>query len=102
MIQFSVFLQDNEKKKMKAKQKIDDEKALSLIRDKEIEQKRKLLANLEQKAMRIDAKKKAIEKYQIFLDSVQKRYPDDFIEVDAIINRYIVLITEDEKLAATG
>ena len=63
MIQFSVFLQDNEKKKMKAKQKIDDEKALSLIRDKEIEQKRKLLANLEQKAMRIDAKKKAIEKY---------------------------------------
>ena len=48
---------------MKAKQKIDDEKALSLLKDNEIAQKRKLLANLEQKAMRIDAKKKAIEKY---------------------------------------
>ena len=87
---------------MKAKQKIDDEKALSLLKDNEIAQKRKLLANLEQKAMRIDAKKKAIEKYQLFLDSVQKRHPDDFIEVDAIINRYNVLITEDEKLANTG
>ena len=37
MIQFSVFLQDNEKKKMKAKLKIDDEQALSKLRDKEIE-----------------------------------------------------------------
>jgi len=36
MIQFSVFLQDNEKKKQKAKQKIDDEKALSNLRDQEI------------------------------------------------------------------
>lgn len=52
--------------------------------------------------MRIDAKKKAIEKYQLFLDSVQKRHPDDFIDADAIINRYNVLITEDEKLANTG
>jgi hypothetical protein len=36
MIQFSVFLQDNEKKKMKARQKIEDEKALSAARDIEI------------------------------------------------------------------
>jgi len=92
MIQFSVFLQDNEKKKQKAKQKIDEEKALSNQKDLEIAQKRRELMRLEQKANRINAKKQAIEKYQQFLDCVQKDHPDDFTEVDMIINRYVILI----------
>lgn len=68
MIQFSVFLQDNEKKKQKAKEKIDTEKALSNQRDIEIADKRKKLVQLEQMANRINAKKQAIEKYQQFLE----------------------------------
>lgn len=64
MIQFSVFLQDNEKKKQKAKEKIANEQALSMQRDQEIAEKRKKLVQLEQMANRINAKKQAIEKYQ--------------------------------------
>ena len=92
MIQFSVFLQDNEKKKQKAKQKIDEEKELSNKRDLEIALKRKQLMQLEQKANRINAKKQAIEKYQEFLDKVQKEHSEEFPEVDFIINRYEILI----------
>jgi hypothetical protein len=49
---------------MKAKQKIEDEKALSAVKDLEIASKRKQHMQLEQKANRINAKKQAIEKYQ--------------------------------------
>ena len=50
MIQFSVFLQDNEKAKMKADEKIKLEKKLLIEKTDEIDKKKRLLEVLEKKA----------------------------------------------------
>lgn len=51
--------------------------------------------------MRIEAKKKAIMKYEDFLEEVRKANPDEFAEIPEIINRYDILIQENQKLDKT-
>ena len=60
--------------------------------------KRKQHYDLEQKGNRITNKKQAIEKYQDFLDRVHKENSEQFTDVSDIINRYDILVNEDEKL----
>ena len=70
MIQFSVFLQDNEKKKQKAAEKITTEKKLTMEKEAEIEVKKRQYEQLKKKAERIESKKQAIMKYENFLEEV--------------------------------
>lgn len=64
MIKFSTFLQDNEKKKKRADQKIKDEREAIDIKEKEIERKNEYLRILEEKSKRIEFKVLAMKKYE--------------------------------------
>ena len=98
MITFSVFLQDNEKKKNKANDKITAEKKLKEEKVLEYERKKKELTELEKKAKRIELKKKALLKYENYLEEVQKSCSDEFSEIPEILARYETLIKENKKL----
>ena len=87
MIQFSVFLQENEKQKAKADEKIKLEKKLLVEKNEEIESKKKLLEVLANKAKRIDRKMTAIEKYEKYLDEV-KNESEEFSEISDILARH--------------
>ena len=98
MITFSVFLQDNEKKKNKANDKIKSEKILKDEKVLEYERKKKEHTELEKKAKRIELKKKALLKYENYLEEVQKSCSDEFSEIPEILARYETLIKENIKL----
>ena len=98
MIQFSVFLQDNEKKKQKAAEKITTEKKLTMEKEAEIEVKKRQYEQLKKKAERIESKKQAIMKYENFLEEVQKQNTGEFDEVEKILTRYDTLVRENQKL----
>ena len=73
MIQFSVFLQQNEQKKQKADQKIKEEKSLLIEKEQQIAKNKALLVILQEKDKRIEEKKTAIQKYEKFLEQVKEK-----------------------------
>jgi hypothetical protein len=56
------------------------------------------LAFLRQKHSRIDLKRKALDKYQNYLDTITTQYKDEFPEVQDIVARYQTLTKENKKL----
>ena len=87
MITFSVFLQDNENKKKQADDKIKKETALKNEKEEEFKRKEKEFEFLRKKAQRIDRKKKALMKYEAYLEDV-KNNSDEFSEITDILNRH--------------
>ena len=81
MIKFSTFLQDNEKKKKRADQKIKDEREAIDIKEKEIERKKEYLRILEEKSKRIEFKVLAMKKYEQYLDNVRDCNLDEYQEL---------------------
>lgn len=100
MIQFSVFLQENEKKKKKAADKIENEKKETLNKQTEISTKTAQLKQLQLKARRIEARKTALLKYEDYLDKVRNS-TDEFNEISDILFRYETLNKENLKLDRT-
>ena len=100
MIQFSVFLQENEKKKKKAADKIENEKKETLNKQTEISTKTAQLKQLQLKAKRIEARKTALLKYEDYLDKVRNS-TDEFNEISDILFRYETLNKENLKLDRT-
>jgi uncharacterized protein (DUF3084 family) len=78
MIKFSTFLQDNEKKKKRADQKIRDEQESIGTKEKEIDRKKEYLRILEEKSKRIDFKVRAMKKYEQYLDNVRDYNLDEY------------------------
>jgi len=97
MIQFSKYLQANDKIKLKADEKIKSE--TELLHQKEIEHARKLKIYqiLEKKAQRIELKKNSLLKFENYLDKVKKN-SDEFSDISEILSRHKTLIDENEKL----
>jgi predicted HAD superfamily phosphohydrolase len=100
MITFSVFLQDNERKKHKAEERKNAEKALNQQREEEYIAMKSKLQFIEQKANRIMLKKNALTKYENYLDRVRQS-SDEFSEIKDILDRYDTLCKENEKLDST-
>ena len=98
MITFSVFLQDNERKKQKAAEKIKSEKQFILEKEEEISNKKRHLDFLNKKAQRIELKKRALMKYEDYLETVKSTHSDEFTEIKDILDRYDTLVKENEKL----
>ena len=96
MITFSVFLQDNERKKNKAAEKIKQETQLKQEKEDEYSRKKKEYELLQKKSKRIKLKQTALEKYDSFLELV-KQDKDEFDEVQDIIDRHKTLTVEDSK-----
>ena len=71
MIQFSVFLQENDRKKNKADEQIKVQQDLLEQKKLEIKRKEKQLRILEEKSKRISLKREAIMKYERYLEVVQ-------------------------------
>ena len=71
MIQFSVFLQENDRKKNKADEQIKVQQDLLEQKKLEIKRKEKQLRILEEKSKRISLKREAIMKYERYLEMVQ-------------------------------
>lgn len=97
MIQFSVFLQENQKKKTKADEKIKSEKQLLIEKEEEYARKMRIFSILEKKAQRIELKKNSLMKFENFLDDV-RRNSDEFSEITDILSRHTTLIQENAKL----
>ena len=98
MIKFSTFLQDNEKKKKRADQKIKEEKELIDLKDSEIQRKQEHLKILEEKSKRIEFKVKAMKQYESYLESVKDNNPDEYQELSDILSRYWTLKDSNVKL----
>ena len=92
MIQFSVFLQENDRKKNKADEQIKLQEELLEQKKLEIKEKEKLLQKYQEKSKRINLKREAIMKYERYLEKVQQEYPDEFDDIGSILNRYKLLI----------
>lgn len=78
MIRFSTFLQDNEKKKKKADNKIKEEENLIDVKVQEITRKKEYLKILEEKSKRIELKVVAMKKYETYLEEVRECNPDEY------------------------
>lgn len=100
MIKFSTFLQDNEKKKKRADQKIKDERESIDIKEKEIDRKKEYLRILEEKSKRIEFKVLAMKKYEQYLDNVRDCNPDEYQELQDILSRYKTLKSSNVKLSS--
>jgi hypothetical protein len=98
MIQFSVFLQENDRKKAKADEQIKQQNELLIQKEKEIERKQKQLEILQQKSKRISLKREAIMKYERYLENVQQSNTDEFEDIGTILTRYNTLIDSNKNL----
>ena len=90
-------MQDNEKAKAKADEKIKAEKKLLEEKNDEIKRREKMLEILEKQAQRIERKMTAIKKYEVFLDEVRAS-SDEFSEITDILARHQTLVKENDKL----
>jgi len=98
MITFSVYLQENAKKKEKYKDKIAEEEKRYDEYKVTYEHKHKEFAELEKKEMRIQRKKNALLKYEQYLEGVRGKNSDEFSEISDILFRHKTLIKENQKL----
>eukprot|EP00347_Sterkiella_histriomuscorum_P020865 403336168 len=101
MIKFSTFLQDNEKKKKRADQKIKDERESIDVKEKEIDRKLEYQRILEEKSKRIESKALAMKKYEQYLDNVRDSNLDEYQELQDILSRYKTLKSSNVKLSTT-
>ncbi len=101
MIRFSTFLQDNEKKKKKADNKIKEEETLIDNKVQEITRKKEYLKILEEKSKRIELKVVAMKKYETYLEEVRECNPDEYQELQDILARYKTLKSSNTKLSTT-
>lgn len=99
MIKFSTFLQDNEKKKKRADQKIKDEQESITTKEKEIDRKKEYLRILEEKSKRIEFKVRAMKKYELYLENVRDFNLDEYQELQDILSRYKTLKSSNIKLS---
>lgn len=99
MIKFSTFLQDNEKKKKRADQKIKDEQESITTKEREIERKKEYLRILEEKSKRIEFKVRAMKKYELYLENVRDFNLDEYQELQDILSRYKTLKSSNIKLS---
>ena len=97
MITFSVFLQDNERKKHKAEERKNAETALTKTREHEYKEMKEKLDMIEKKSQRVTAKKNALQKYENYLDKVRQN-SDEFSEIKDILDRHETLLKENAKL----
>ena len=98
MIEFSQFLQDNEKKKSEADKKRSEENNKIEILKKQIDKKKEQYQILLDKQTRINLKVKAMKKYEAYLESVRDRNPDEYQELNDILSRYWTLKNSNNKL----
>jgi hypothetical protein len=98
LIQFNKIIQEYEAKKLRAKNRIDEEK-------KAIEQKLKKKSELEEKLNELKEKNVRLEKqvrdmkaYEEFLETVRKSNPEEFSDINDIVSLYNILTSTNEKL----
>ena len=65
---------------------------------KEINKKKSELLDLKEKSNRIEKKVQAMKKYEDLLERVKNEYPDEFPELNDILNRYNTLYESNTRL----
>ena len=88
LIQYATFLDSNAKTMRTCDTNINKLREENKQRDAEIERKKKQLAILQAKKMRIEQQKRAVEQYQSFLEDMKNTYPDEYPEVHDIRRTY--------------
>lgn len=98
MIKFSTFLQENEKKKKRADERIAYETKVIDEKDNEIARKKELLRVLKDKHGRITNQVKTMKTYENYLEKVKEENRDEYNELSDILRRYQTLRTSNDSL----
>jgi len=88
MIKFSTFLQENEKKKKRADERIANETKVIEDKDSEISKKKELLRILKDKHNKIGNQVKTMKTYENYLEKVREENKDEYNELSDILRRY--------------
>jgi chromosome segregation ATPase len=98
LIKFSKFLEENEMKKNKANEREEVEKKEIAIKKKKIEELDQKYEELKDKYNRVERKVEAMKEYEDFLQMVKNAHPDEYNELNDIVNRYNTLHESNQKL----
>ena len=98
MIGFSNILQENERKKAKATNKINTEMALINEKDDELMRKRQELETLKRQTANISIKVNSMKAYEKYLEDVKDKNQDEYSELSDIRSRYVTLKESNMKL----
>ncbi|CAK68257.1 unnamed protein product (macronuclear) [Paramecium tetraurelia] len=98
LIKFCKFLQDNEAKKKRAEGRLEEERRQKIQKEKEIQDLNGQLQELEKKQQKLEKKVTSMKKYEEYLDSVAKQYPEQYHDMASILERHSTLSSQNQKL----
>lgn len=98
LIKFCRYLQENESKKTRAEKRFVDEQKTRLTKEQEIRDLNLQLQELQRNSAKLERKVNSLKKYEEYLDLVYKTYPDQYTDMNEIINRYKQLETSNKTL----
>jgi chromosome segregation ATPase len=98
LIKFSKYLEENEMKKNKAIERRDIELKEIARKDEEIKLLDQRYNDLQDKFHRVERKVNAMKEYEDFLQMVKNAHPDEYNELNDIVNRYNTLYESNQKL----
>lgn len=99
LITYASFLDSNMKTMKNCRAAIDKLKIENKNKDEEIVKKKQYMQILQEKRERIESEKKAVLKYQDFLETVREEFNDEYNEVVDILNRYYTLQESNQQLS---
>jgi hypothetical protein len=98
MIGFSNILQENERKKKKAREKADNESGLIAEKETELQRKHQELKTLKRQTDNISVKVSCMKEYESFLENVKESNQDEYTELSDIRSRHMTLDESNKKL----
>ncbi|KAM3145342.1 hypothetical protein pb186bvf_002670 [Paramecium bursaria] len=98
LINFCKYLQDNEAKKKRAENRMREEQKIRIQKEQDQKDLEKQHEDLVISSKKLDKKVTSLKKYEEYLESISKNYPDQYHDLQAIIDRYNTLMGSNEKL----
>jgi DNA repair exonuclease SbcCD ATPase subunit len=98
LIKFCRYLQENDSKKIRAEKRFADEQKARVAKEQEIKELQAQLQELQKNSSKLERKVNSLKKYEEYLDLVYKTYPDQYTDMNEIINRYKQLETSNKTL----
>ncbi|CAG9318439.1 FAP73_1 [Blepharisma stoltei] len=97
-VEFSKVINENEAKLQRAKNRIEEEKKAIEAKQKKKEELEAKVVQLKEKAGSLEAQVQSMKRYEEFLEKVRLKNPEEFTDINDILNLHTKLINANNQL----
>lgn len=98
LLKFCNFLSDNDAKRQRAERRYLEEKKATEQKEHEITELTRQCDELLEHQTKLERKNISLKKYEEYLETVTKAYPDQYTDLSEILIRYQTLVNSNDNL----